>query len=83
MGNRPVTKVAGRCPLVASSGSVLLVGEVDWGGLVGVGERRLQQASRPKLSGGHDVDFGGAQGEPRAQIQPEQQIKDDREHPYT
>jgi hypothetical protein len=42
-------------------------GEVDWGGLVGVGERRLQQASRPELSGGHDVEFCGAQGEPRAQ----------------
>ena len=41
----------------------------------------LQQAARPEPSGGDDVDFGGVQGEPRAQIQPEQQAKDDREHP--
>jgi hypothetical protein len=49
--------------LVASSGSVLLlVGKVNWGGLVGVGERRLEQAARPEPPGGHDVDFGGVQG---------------------
>ena len=49
--------------------------------LAGGGQWRLQHAARPELSGGHDVDFGGVQGEPRAQIQPEQQAKDDREHP--
>jgi hypothetical protein len=59
----------------------LLVGKVNWGGLVGVGERRLQQAARPELSGGYDVEFRGVQGQPRAQIQPEQQAKDDRKHP--
>ena len=75
--------VAVTSTLVASSGSVLLlVGEVNgWGGWVGVGRRWRQQATWPELSGGYDVDFGGVQGEPRAQIQPEQQAKDDREHP--
>ena len=50
--------VGGDVSLVASSGSVLLlVGKVDWGGLAGGGERRLQEAARPELSGGHDVEF--------------------------
>jgi hypothetical protein len=57
--------------LVASSGSaLLLVGKVNWGGLVGVGQRRLQQAARPEPSGGHDVDLCGVQGQLRAQTQP-------------
>src|SRR4030095_2167515 len=74
--------VGGDVSLVASSGSVfLLVGEVNWGGLAGGGERRLHEAARPELSGGYDVEFCGVQGEARAQIQPEQQAKDDREHP--
>ena len=42
------------------------------------GCRRLRGQSLP---GGHDVDFCGVQGEARDQIQPEQQAKDDREHP--
>ena len=49
-----------------------------WSALANGGCSRL---ARPELSGGHDVDLGGVQGEPRAQIQPEQQAKDDREHP--
>jgi hypothetical protein len=57
--------------LVASSGlALLLVGKVNWGGLVGVGQRRLQQAARSEPSGGHDVDLCGVQGQLRAQIQP-------------
>jgi hypothetical protein len=40
----------------ASGSALLLVGKVNWGGLVGVGQRRLQDAARPEPPGGHDVD---------------------------
>jgi hypothetical protein len=47
----------------------------------GVGRWWLQQAARPEPAGGHDVDLCRVQGQLRAQIQPEQQAKHDREHP--
>jgi hypothetical protein len=62
---------------------VLVGGDVDPDGLlrVDVGQRRLQQAARPEPSGCHGVDFRGVQGQLRAQTQPKQQAKDDREQP--
>jgi hypothetical protein len=35
-----------------------LFGEVDEGTLVGLGERRLQDAARPQPAGPHDIDLG-------------------------
>jgi hypothetical protein len=67
--------------LVASSGSaLLLVGKVNWGGLVDVGQRRLRGESR---RGGHDVDLCGVQGQLRAQIQPNSRPRTIANTPYT
>jgi hypothetical protein len=56
-----------------------LLGQVDQGALVGLGERGLEQAAGPQPAGSYDVDLGGVQGDLCPQEEPRQQTEDDRE----